>query len=94
MKPPEMPPNIVIRMGTFPPKPTTGWCWKHGRYHIGRKRLTTECPSCLIIEAGVILGDAVKGAVKAIQEFSRSMGVVAETIKKNSQGKWWENGLE
>ena len=90
MKPPQMPPNIVIRMGTFPPKPTTGWCWKHGRYIIPKSRSTGDCPSCLIIEAFNVIGKSVGQAIEGIKEFCRGMEVVAETIKKNSKGKWWE----
>lgn len=87
MKPPQMPPNIVIRMGTFPPKPTTGWCWQHGRYLIGRKRLTTDCPSCLIIEMGTTVGKVFRQLSEAIQEFGRSMERLAKVINESQSGQ-------
>jgi len=87
MKRPEIPPNVVVKMGTFPPKPTTGWCWKHGRFLIPKSRSTQGCPSCLVIEAFRVLGKAVACAVEGIKEFSRSMEAMAKAIQHNFDAK-------
>lgn len=81
-----MPPNIVIRMGTFPPKPTTGWCWEHGRFAIG-KNGKGDCPSCLILEMGTTVGKVFAQLREAILEFGRSMEVVAKAINESESGQ-------
>ncbi len=86
-KPPPGPPNIVIRMGTFPPKPTTGWCWKHGRFLIPKSRSIQECPSCLFIEGMRVMDKIVADAAEGIKEFSRSMERVVKIIQQNFDTK-------